>query len=316
MSALEVRERPVPADPAALSVVVPVHERPDLAARCLGSLAAWSGPVEIVVVDDGSRDPGVAALSAAPPPATASRRLWLRNESALGFSAAINRGVAATTGETIVLLNSDAEVRPGGDRAIAGALARDPAVGAVAASLRYPDGRPQWSGGAEPGRRWLFALASGLGEQTSRFRPAPSGFAGGEVEWAPAAALAIRRLAWWKTGPFDESYAHYAQDLDYGHRLRQAGFRIVVEPAFEALHHLGGSAGSAAQAGQRLDLLWLDLLRFVGKTRGARAAASARRVLRAGGAWRRMRAALAGDRDQSERTARALAAIRRPLPVR
>ena len=70
----------------------------------------------------------------------------------------------------------------------------------MAARLVYPNGRPQWSGGSFPSLLWLFALASGLG-RGARFRlrhlrstPA-SGFAGGFVDWAPAAVLAIGREA-------------------------------------------------------------------------------------------------------------------------
>lgn len=36
-----------------ISVIVPVHNRADLAARCLAALGRWTTPLEIVVVDDG-----------------------------------------------------------------------------------------------------------------------------------------------------------------------------------------------------------------------------------------------------------------------
>jgi GT2 family glycosyltransferase len=294
-----------------LALVVPVHDRPELVESCFRSLDAWERELDLVAVDDGSTAPGIEALRASPPGRHPVR--WLRNERALGFSAAVNRGVAATAGDPILLLNSDAEVGSGGDEALLGALARHPEAGAIAARLVYPDGTPQWSGGAEPTPLWLFALASGLGERRGRARAArnrpPSGHVGGEVEWAPAAALAIRRSAWLATGPLDDGFAHYAQDLDYGHRLRQRGYRIRVEPEFVVAHHLGGSAGAAALAGQRLDRLWLDLLRWVGKARGARAARRARGVLRAGARFRLARLALAGGPHRAVEAARVREAL-------
>jgi GT2 family glycosyltransferase len=315
-------------DASPLSIVVPVHDRADLAARALGALELWETPIELVVVDDGSREAAIEDLRRsveAAAPRSPRRVRWLRNETALGFSAAINRGIAETEGDPILLLNSDAEVRAGGDRALLAAFARPlpsagnppggaaggatTAIGAVAARLVFPDGRPQWSGGAEPTLAWLFAQASGLGAKLSRFRRAPSGFTGGAVDWAPAAALALRRTAWEATGPFDESFAHYAQDLDYGHRLRQRGFGIVIEPAFEVAHHFGGSSGGQAVDSQRLDLLWGDLLRFIGKSRGEAALRRARRAVRLGARVRQTLLLAAGRRPEARRVGAALAVL-------
>ena len=297
-----------PMAPSLLSVVVPVHDRADLLRRCLESLDGWTVPREIIVVDDGSRDPGVDRLREERPDL-----VWIHVAENRGFSAAVNRGLGETRGDTLLLLNSDAEVRRGGDTALASAFAARPRPGAVAARLFHPDGRPQWSGGDEPTLVWLFALASGLARGARRssasFRQAPSGWRGGDVEWAPAAALALSRAAWVATGPFDESFRHYAQDLDYAHRLRRAGFRIRVEPGLEVVHHLGGSAGDGALQGQRLDWLWCDLVRWIAKARGERAARAAARVLRFGGRWRLRRLRARGDAREAASVREAIAAV-------
>ncbi|MGE4191036.1 MAG: glycosyltransferase family 2 protein [Thermoanaerobaculia bacterium] len=289
----------------ALSVVIPVHDRGDLLRRCLAALDSWQWPgeSECVVVDDGSRDPEVAAVRR-----ERSDLRWLAHPDARGFSAAVNAGLAASRGEILLLLNSDAEPLAAGAKALAERFAAPSPpgarpLGAVAATLRYPDGRPQWSGGREPTLAWLFALASGWGRGLRGARP--SGSAGGEVGWAPAAALALSRAAWNATGPFDERFQHYAQDLDYGHRLRAAGFRIVVEPLFPVLHHLGGSAGADADGGQRLDRLWSDLVTWIAKARGADAARAAARALVWGARLRKGR--LLGRETAAERARIAVA---------
>lgn len=332
-----------------ISVIVPVHDRADLAARCLAALGRWTTPLEIVVVDDGSSDPGVELLRQA-----GIAQHWLRNPQAQGFSAAVNRGLAAATGDPLLLLNSDAEVTEGGDHAIRAAFAdgatKDEASGAIAASaapataaaigatgavaarLLYPNGCPQWSGGPFPSLLWLFALASGLGRgaraRLRHLREAPpSGFAGGPVDWAPGAALAITRDAYRAVGPFDESYRHYGQDLDYCQRLADSGRGVRVLADWVVVHHLGGSVGHLADAsasasapiarpgssgydGQRLDLLWLDLLHWARRHRTPAWARRARRSLLLGGRLRQLR--LAGRRtDEALAVAAAVAAVRR-----
>lgn len=332
---------------APISVIVPVHNRADLTAQCLAALERWTTPLEILVVDDGSTDPGVALLRRADP--ARHTRQWLRHPETLGFSAAVNRGLACATGDPLLLLNSDAEVTEGGDHvlreafAAAAAAAEDAreggALGAVAARLVYPDGRPQWSGGAFPTLPWFFALASGLGRGARwRLRKAPpSGFAGGTVDWAPGAALAIARSAFAAVGPFDESYRHYAQDLDYCQRLAAAGRTVRVLPDWIVVHHLGGSvdhlhqpiapidpiappsasagAASGDHDGQRLDLLWLDLLHWARQHRSPSWARQARRWLLLGGRLRqrRLRPRRAAPADsEALAVAAALRAIRDP----
>ncbi len=310
-----------------ISVIVPLHNRADLAEQCLAALARWTTPLEVIVVDDGSTDPGVDLLRRA---GLAHR--WLRNPKARGFSAAVNDGLELATGDPLLLLNSDAEVTAGGDQVLREALASaaesqapGSRLGAVAARLVYPDGRPQWSGGNFPSLLWLFALASGLGRK-ARFRvrkAPPSGFAGGAVDWAPGAALAIARSAWSAVGAFDESYRHYAQDLDYCQRLAAAGHTVRVLADWIVVHHLGASLGPAngrasgpASAevggydGQRLDLLWLDLLHWARQHRSAAWAGRARRRLLLGGRLRQLMLASRRHSGEALAVAAAVAALR------
>ncbi len=303
-----------------ISVVIPLHNRADLASQCLASLARWTTPLEIVVVDDGSTDSGVELLRQA-----GLAHHWLHHPQALGFSAAVNRGLAHATGDPLLLLNSDTEVTEGGDHALRAAFAAESGgvggsggigdgggTGAVAARLVYPDGRPQWSGGAFPSLLWLFALASGLG-RGARFRlrqAPPSGFAGGLVDWAPGAALAMSRASSRAVGPFDETYRHYAQDLDYCQRLATAGRSVRVLADWVVVHHLGGSLGQASgEEGQRLDLLWLDLLHWARRHRGAAWARRARTALLAGGRLRQLRLARRRGSSEAIAVAAAVAAV-------
>ena len=86
-------------------MVVPVYDVEDYLAACLDSLAAQTvGPLEVVVVDDGSTD-GSAEIAEA---YVARHRTWklIRTENH-GLGAARNRGVAEATREFLAFADSD-----------------------------------------------------------------------------------------------------------------------------------------------------------------------------------------------------------------
>jgi GT2 family glycosyltransferase len=90
-------------------VIVSFNARDDLE-NCLRSLAAAPPriPHEVVVVDNASGDDSVAAVEARFPDV----RLLVQRRN-LGFSAANNTGIRATSGELILLLNNDTVVPAG-----------------------------------------------------------------------------------------------------------------------------------------------------------------------------------------------------------
>ena len=304
----------------ALSIVVPTRDTRELLRRCLASLAPLAG-AEVLVVDDGSTDGTAAALAPHFPQVR-----WLRHERPQGFARAANAGLAAASGELLLLLNSDTELLAGDAAALAARFGREPRLGAVGARLRNPDGSPQWSGGREPTLAWFFALGSALPARLAasplwrRARPV-SGAVAGAVEWLPGTALVLARAAWRAAGPLEESYRFYAQDLELCSRLRGAGFTLAVADELVVLHRLGGTVatGAGAFGGQRLDLLWCDLLHWAARVRGPRWAGRARRALERGAALRAAALGASCALARGERRARlaaergALAAARQAL---
>lgn len=271
-----------------ISVVVPTLDTRALTTACVDAvfssvLPAGAG-LEVVVVDDGSRD-GTAESFAGRPGVHV-----LRNEAPTGFSRAVNRGVSESSGDLLVLLNSDAMVEPESLSRVAAAFEADPSLGIAGAALRYPDGSPQWSGGGEPDLLWLFAQASGfpalLGRLPAwrRVKPLHPG-SPVDVGWVTGAAMAVRASVWRDLGPFDETYGFYGQDLDLCLRARDCGWRVRLLPGFRAVHHHGATIAMAGdRPSGRTDpgLLWSDLVRWAARRKGPGFARKARRAIRAG----------------------------------
>lgn len=276
-----------------LSIVVPTRDTRDLTLACLAAVARSHPPgTEVVLVDDASSDgtPEAIETVAARHPEVEVLRL----AEPCGFGRAANRGLERARGEVLLLLNSDTEVEPGALAALVARFAAQPRLGIAGATLHYPDGSPQWSGGGAPSLLWLFGLASGLPALLGRlplWRRAKPLAAPGEVDWVTGAALAMRRDVWEAIGPLDEGFRFYGQDLDLCLRARSAGWTVAVLPEVRVLHHHGatiGRTGDASPGGQRQppELLWLDLLRWAAAHRGPGWARRARAALTAGAAVR------------------------------
>jgi mycofactocin system glycosyltransferase len=213
--------------PGDVTVVIPVRDRQAELARCLAGLSAgaWGGRPpgqararmpRVIVVDDGSQDPGAIARVAA----GAGVRVVRRAVNG-GPAAARNTGLAAADTPLVAFLDSDCVPRPGWLDALVPHFA-DPAVGAVAPRI-VP---------AEPGRTWLarYEGASStldMGMRESIVRP------GSRVPYVPGAALVVRRAA---AGAGFTETMRVGEDVDFVWRLAASGWRVRYEPAAAMPH--------------------------------------------------------------------------------
>jgi len=133
------------------------------------------------------------------------------------------------------------------------AIAADPTIGVIGPQLRYADGSPQ------PSARRFPTPLTGFFESTWLGRAWPSNpwarrmlmadwpvDRAGDVDWLVGAALLCRRAALEAVatpdGPFDEGFFMYSEELDLCRRIKQAGWRVVYEPAALVIHHEGKSS--------------------------------------------------------------------------
>lgn len=217
--------------PRPASVIVPCRGQLPFTRFCLAALARHTrSPWELVVVDDGSEDgtpeylAGVADV--APFPVTI-----VRHESAQGYPAACNAGVAASSGELLVLLNNDAVVTDGWLDQLEALTRVDPAIGLVGPMSN--DARPPQLVPEVP-----YLDLDEMHHFARQWRAERRG------QWLTAESLSgfcmlITRTAWDVVGGLDERFGlGLCDDDDLCLRARRAGFELAVAHDL-FVHHFG-----------------------------------------------------------------------------
>jgi GT2 family glycosyltransferase len=232
---------------------------------CLRRLAE-DGANRIVVIDNASEDGSADAVTAEFPDIH-----LVRNESNVGFAAAANQGIAETVSPYVLLINPDAEIRPGTLDALRGALDEHPQAGAVGALVLNPDGSVQPTKRAFPSL-WHSALHGIVGILWSRnpgtraYTLADASFSEPRtVDWVAGTAVALRRKAFDAVGGFDEGFFFFVEDVDLCRRLWDAGFEVWFEPR-AVVEHAWGTSWTQ----RPLRFLWIhqrSLLRYATKHR-------------------------------------------------
>lgn len=167
----------------------------------------------------------------------------------IGFGAACNLGVAATTRPFVVLVNPDTAPSLDLLAALVDVLTSDESVASCGPILVDNAGRPQrGAGGWQPTIRRCLAHAVGadhLWPSSGIWLRAGVGELL-EVEWLAGTCLAVRSAVYLEAGGFDASYFLYQEDMDLGRRLRTMGHRQVVR-CDTALVHEGGASSPSEQ---------------------------------------------------------------------
>ncbi len=224
--------------------------------------AALPFAVEVLVLDNGSRD-GSAEAARAHPVVDEVIALGERRGKALNDSELMGRA----RGTYALLLNEDSELlpgaalalwqalqarrdaacagaqllRPGGDSSRSGPTAADPtapveAPGAAVADPAAPAASPL----AQP-CAWRFpTVATALAGAVFAHRlytVQSKGAQTREVDWCQSSALLVRREAAAQVGYMDPDFFVYSDEVDFARRLRDAGWRSLYVPGARAIHH-------------------------------------------------------------------------------
>ncbi len=244
-----------------VSIIIPVHNKFQLTYDCVRSIIEHraGATYEIVIVDDCSTDETILAKLVFDGPVKI-----VRTERNMGFVGACNTGMRAAKGDYVVFLNNDTLVGDDWLGEMVGTFSRFDRVGIVGARLLFGDGRLQECGGIV----WKDASAWNWGRSQSaddwRFRFAR------DADYVSGAALMISASLLNELAGFDPYFAPaYYEDTDLCFRVRQAGYRVMVQPAATIIHLEGQSNGTNTASGlKRYQVLnrdkfakrWADVL--------------------------------------------------------
>jgi GT2 family glycosyltransferase/glycosyltransferase involved in cell wall biosynthesis len=239
----------------AADVVVPVYNAPEDLRACVSSVLRYlRDDVRVVLIDDASPDPAIAAYFAELALLAHPQLLLLRNEHNLGFTGTANRGMQLSRAD-VVLLNSDTIPTAGWLDALLHCAATDAAIGTITpfsnnaeicSFPRFCEDNP-WTADrdAEPIRAAIAAAAV----PTYPDLPTGVGF-----------CLFLRRAMLDEIGIFDPAFGlGYGEENDLCLRAARAGWRnVLADNAFVA--HTGGRSfvGQKAELGPRNTALLLE----------------------------------------------------------
>ena len=226
-----------------VTILIPTKNQVAVLRQCIASLRATTyRNVEIVIIDNESDDPETLSYLRSLP----HRIIRLGNPSGrFNFAAINNRAVEQVTGEFVLFLNNDTEVRAPRWLSQMMGYAQMPGVGAVGAKLIFADGRIQHAG-------VIHGLYHGMAGPA--FKLMPSGEHGylayasvvRNYSAVTAACLLTPRERFVELGGFNEAEFGVAyNDVDYCYRLIDQGYRCVYCPDAQLTHYEGYSRGFA-----------------------------------------------------------------------
>lgn len=210
-----------------VSVVLPNWNGINLVRMCLDSLKNLDfDDFEVLVVDNGSVDGSQEMIESNYP--------WVRLIKLsynMGFAIACNKGLNASTGEYIVLLNNDIEVDSAWLRELYEGMERHPECGMGTSRMMFLHNREEFYNTGDLFHVWSAGGGRGYGEKdVGQFDKEEYVFG------ACAGAGIYRRSMIEKTGLFDEDFFIFAEDVDLNLRAQQRGFKAVYLPSAKVFH--------------------------------------------------------------------------------
>jgi len=196
-----------------LSIIVPIFNQWEMTCECLDSIRANTTDYELILVDNGSDPPFPGST--------------IRNETNLGFPAAVNQGIKAAKGDIIILLNNDTIVTPHWAERLMAYLDTYSIVGPV---TNYAAGEQNVSIPTYNDLVELYCEAEkwNIEHQGELI----------EVRFIIGFCMVFKKSLFDEIGEFDASlWPCSGEEIDFCMRVKEAGHRIAVVREVYIHHH-------------------------------------------------------------------------------
>jgi hypothetical protein len=248
-----------------VSIVIPNWNGLGIVDHCLASI--FDNPqgvsFEVIIVDNGSTDHSVDAISQRFPHVTVVRKAFNS-----GFARACNVGLRIARGRFIWVLNADTEISTYALSGMVNFMDSHLEVGALNPRVVYGDGTLQPSVRRQPtlpGAVWEELLWGTPLHKLFRRSWKHKAFNSSvnyddvvEMEWLRGSCLFLRREVYEQVGEFDEAFFFGYEEADYSQRIRSRGWKLVWMPSVTIVHK---SSSVGSRFGPTL-MLWLNHSKF------------------------------------------------------
>ena len=202
-----------------LSVVIVSYKSHSLLQKLLKSLASQTfQPDEVIIVDN---DPEYIPLDSLPIEVKHSRE-----DKNLGYGGGCNKGFSETKGEFVLFLNPDLILEENVLEVLFAEISKDRNLGALSCLIRNENEKEEKMGGA------LNPFLTTI----------PNWFKNSSKTFYPSGAIFItRRDAWESVKGMDADFFLYGEDVNFGWKLRLAGWNVKKTHLCKVYHEGQGS---------------------------------------------------------------------------
>ena len=167
----------------------------------------------------------------------------LENQRPLSFAANVNLGIAATSGEYVLVANPDAVAEHDAVTALVAFADARPRCGIAGPQMRWPDGSWQPSRRRFPTVRGTIVRRTPLRRLRSPYETQREHYELDQqptepvrADWMLGAFLLMRRTMLDEIGGWDSGFRHYCEDIDVCYRAAQAGWERWYVPEAVVTH--------------------------------------------------------------------------------
>ncbi len=217
-----------------ISIIIPNYNGEKTIGRCLDAVFAGSNERrEVIVVDDCSEDRSVEIIRKYP-----CQLIALKNHA--GASGARNAGAFSSRGDVLFFIDADCLIQPDTIPVIRKNLSRlapEVVTGGTYTLVPQDEG--------------FFSLFQSVFVHFFETKKADN------PDYLATHALVINAQTFRKTGGFKESFLPVLEDVEFSHRLRGAGFRLLIDRELQVKHIFNFSFSKSLKNAVRKTRFWI-----------------------------------------------------------